>query len=302
MSTAEHLEDDLYEEDDYDDFDEDEEGGLSGLAILAIGVAAIAVFGFVVWVAYQQGVKTGRSEGVPYVAADPDPVKVERDVPDPLAGRDPEVYDRIADGRNSAPEVLDPPAREGAAPAGEDPVAELAARSETQAAARETTPEPEPTPAEEPAAAAPAETRPAPSPTPKPQRPARTAQTRPEPEPEPEPQPARVETRLSSASSAPKETTSAPAASPSASSGAGNWLVQIGAFRSEEEAVAQWDRYRAQFPTISTGVSRDIERADLGAKGVYYRLRVGPFTSKSAATSHCGSLDSGGMSCFIKSK
>ena len=43
-----------------------------------------------------------------------------------------------------------------------------------------------------------------------------------------------------------------------------------------------------------------FRRADLGAKGVYYRALVGPFASAEQASSLCSSLKAAGGSCIIQ--
>ena len=50
------------------------------------------------------------------------------------------------------------------------------------------------------------------------------------------------------------------------------------------------------FPSTLGGGS--IRRADLGAKGVYYRVRVGPLT-RDAADKICAQLKSGGAECIL---
>jgi len=37
-----------------------------------------------------------------------------------------------------------------------------------------------------------------------------------------------------------------------------------------------------------------VQKADLGAKGVWYRLRIGPIVDKTAAAKLCGQLKSQG--------
>jgi hypothetical protein len=43
-----------------------------------------------------------------------------------------------------------------------------------------------------------------------------------------------------------------------------------------------------------------VKRADLGAKGVYYRAMVGPFGSSEEASRFCGNLKSAGGQCVIQ--
>ena len=105
MTNASETIDDEYEE--YDEFDEDDERGLSGFSVLVIGLVMIGAFVSVVWIAYQQGIKTG-SNGLgletPYVAADPEPIKIENaEVEQPVTDR--EVYD-VFDGETETPVPL----------------------------------------------------------------------------------------------------------------------------------------------------------------------------------------------------
>jgi hypothetical protein len=44
-----------------------------------------------------------------------------------------------------------------------------------------------------------------------------------------------------------------------------------------------------------------IRRADLGAKGVFYRAMVGPFASAQEATQFCATLKSAGGTCVVPS-
>jgi hypothetical protein len=50
------------------------------------------------------------------------------------------------------------------------------------------------------------------------------------------------------------------------------------------------------------GKSRDVERADLGDKGVFYRQRIGPFASADDARTYCEGLKTRGQDCLIKAK
>ena len=50
------------------------------------------------------------------------------------------------------------------------------------------------------------------------------------------------------------------------------------------------------------GKTPDVERADLGDKGIYYRLRLGPFASRDAAADYCLGLKDRGQDCIVKAK
>lgn len=95
----------------------------------------------------------------------------------------------------------------------------------------------------------------------------------------------------------------APLASPSAEavpSAAGGYAVQVTSQRSEAEAQAAFRALQAKYPRELGGHRAVFRRADLGAKGVYYRALVGPFASAEQATSLCSSLKAAGGNCLIQ--
>ena len=77
----------------------------------------------------------------------------------------------------------------------------------------------------------------------------------------------------------------------------GGFLLQIGSYKSEAEANASWQTYKSAHPVVAGYVS-DIRRAELGAKGTWYRLRVGPFASLTEANTACAKIKASGGNCF----
>lgn len=94
----------------------------------------------------------------------------------------------------------------------------------------------------------------------------------------------------------PPAVATAPDAAPDALSGA--YLVQVGSFRSSDEAAADWRRIERRFSTLLAGKTRHVATADLGDRGVFYRLRIGPFGSVEDARAHCQALKAGGQDCL----
>jgi hypothetical protein len=74
--------------------------------------------------------------------------------------------------------------------------------------------------------------------------------------------------------------------------------VQVSSQRSEEAALATFKSLQAKHPDLLAGVTADVQRADLGAKGVYYRVRV-PRDSRGAAADLCASLKAAGSDCIV---
>jgi cell division protein FtsN len=75
-------------------------------------------------------------------------------------------------------------------------------------------------------------------------------------------------------------------------------VLQLGAFDSQELANSTWAAFRARYAMAANWAS-DVQRADLGAKGVVYRLRVGRFADRTAATDACVQLKAAGANCFV---
>lgn len=128
--------------------------------------------------------------------------------------------------------------------------------------------EPEAPPA--PAPIAPQVTPPAPAVPP----PAATQQTAEQPKPEAEPE-------------------------PRAEHGGDNWRVQVGAGRTEEEARFRWARLMGANADLLDAAELYIFKADLGPKGVFYRVQIGGFGTRPAAIGLCERLKARKVDCFV---
>jgi cell division septation protein DedD len=93
------------------------------------------------------------------------------------------------------------------------------------------------------------------------------------------------------------EKTAAAASEQTTEEHAGGFLLQIGSYKSEAEANASWQTYKSAHPVVAAYAS-DIHRAELGAKGTWYRLRVGPFASLTEANAACAKIKASGGNCF----
>jgi sporulation related protein len=114
----------------------------------------------------------------------------------------------------------------------------------------------------------------------------------------PQPPPSRTRTAMTH-SGGPMPLSSSPAAE-AAPAREGGYAVQVSSQRSEGEAQAAFRSLQAKFPQELGSRHAEIRRADLGAKGVYYRALVGPFGSAEQASSLCRSLKAAGGSCLVQ--
>ena len=76
-------------------------------------------------------------------------------------------------------------------------------------------------------------------------------------------------------------------------------MLQIGAYKSQAEADSAWTTYKAKHAALLSGASNNVQQADLGDKGTWYRLRVVGFPSKDVASAMCDRLKADGGNCFL---
>ncbi|WP_421862707.1 SPOR domain-containing protein [Parvibaculum sp.] len=93
-----------------------------------------------------------------------------------------------------------------------------------------------------------------------------------------------------------------PAATAPAAASGGAYVVQIMALREEGAAQTAWASLQKKHPSVLGGHALDIEKADLGDKGTFYRIRAAGFETKAAAQSACSSLKAAGQDCLVKSR
>lgn len=80
---------------------------------------------------------------------------------------------------------------------------------------------------------------------------------------------------------------------------AGTFSVQVSSQRSEAQAQAAYRALQKRYPDLLASRNAMILRADLGDRGTYYRVRVGPMARNDANT-FCGNLKRRGGDCFIR--
>ncbi len=76
------------------------------------------------------------------------------------------------------------------------------------------------------------------------------------------------------------------------------YVVQVGSFKSAETAEAQWNRLK-QNPSL-VSLPHQIEKADLGQKGIWYRLLVAGGNDRKPATALCDQLMASGQPCLVR--
>lgn len=93
-----------------------------------------------------------------------------------------------------------------------------------------------------------------------------------------------------------------PKPEPATVSSSGDYVVQLASVKSMDGAETEWKMLVAKYPSILSGYSKNIETADLGDKGTFYRIQAGP-VSKEKATATCNAIKAiNPNGCLVKKK
>ena len=271
-----------------------------GRRFLAVAVAVVAFGGFagLIYYAYSKGREAGSSSVAPIIRAGDGPTKVRPDQPGGMQvpNQDKEVYGRVSPNqsggsrvenllpppeqplpRTALRQVPDPPSGHILGPATAPPLPPpppIANLGSAQA------PDPAPvSPPAPPAAANP------PSPP--------AAAARPQSPPPAASPPARM------AAPPPPASQTAAVAPAAGTPAAGNYRVQLVALRTEQLALAEWEKLKKANPDLFNGLKPNVVRADLGEKGIYYRLQAGPLAGAAQATDLCEKAKSRKLGCIV---
>ena len=76
------------------------------------------------------------------------------------------------------------------------------------------------------------------------------------------------------------------------------WTVQVSSASTEDAAWGSWKSMQKGHKVL-VGQTATVVKADLGAKGTFYRVRLGNFGEQSAAQTACSRLKVAGISCFV---
>lgn len=270
-------------EEEYRGFEIRDDETARGPLILTLAIGVLIVFAAVVWNTYRQGVRP-QDGALPMVVAEAQPYKR---VPDDRGGVQIDDLDRrlynVIDGSDGEPQQAarhvssrsDGQLRGG-------PPTDLRPQSSDDAAAPDTPPDlPEPDTSRETAAQGQV-----------------TAESLPVLPEQQETQARETPEVAEPVQMAAVEPEPAPASRFAFQTG-GSYVVQISALRSESAATDAWKRARRSYPEIFDGASMSIERADLGARGVFYRLRAGAFGSREGASDFCSAYKAEGGDCIV---
>ncbi len=82
---------------------------------------------------------------------------------------------------------------------------------------------------------------------------------------------------------------------------AGTYLAQLGSYRTQEEAANAFEELKGRHGSILGNYQAFFQPANLGERGTFYRLRVGPISSRDQASRVCDALISAGApDCLVR--
>jgi hypothetical protein len=258
---------------------------------MLIVVVALGGFGGIVGYYYFAGSAGGSTaEAVaPLIKADQRPVRVRPDNPGGMEvpHQDKEIYDRV--GNRGAP----PATAERLLPPPEAPMA----RPQTPSATSALPPVPSGAQAA-PGTMAAAPPRPAGAPLPQ------QPNVPPPPDVAPPPPSAVVSQAVippPAAPSTPLPGTRPPAAPApvAAASRPGASRVVLASVQSEPDAQREWERLRRAHGDALSGMAAEFVRTDLGDRGVFWRIYVGPPEAAPDAQARCSALKQRQVNCFV---
>ena len=78
----------------------------------------------------------------------------------------------------------------------------------------------------------------------------------------------------------------------------GGYVAQLAALQSQAAVEPAWTRLSSRAPNLFGQAHLDVERADLGQRGVYFRVRAGYFADRANASRFCERIRQMGQDCI----
>ncbi len=82
----------------------------------------------------------------------------------------------------------------------------------------------------------------------------------------------------------------------------GPYVAQLAALQSEAAVEQSWRRLSSRAPQLFASARLDVERADLGQRGIYYRVRAGYFPDRANAARFCDRIRQMGQDCIVAAR
>lgn len=76
-------------------------------------------------------------------------------------------------------------------------------------------------------------------------------------------------------------------------------VVQLASVQSEARAKDEWNRLQDRHGELLGDMNLLLDRADLGERGIFFRLQTGPFPNRVTAKDMCSQLKAAALECIV---
>ena len=80
------------------------------------------------------------------------------------------------------------------------------------------------------------------------------------------------------------------------------YVVQLASVKSEERATGEWQRLKDRHGELLGDLQLMLQRADLGERGIFFRMQTGPFPNRATAQDMCLQLKAAELDCIVKQR
>ena len=77
------------------------------------------------------------------------------------------------------------------------------------------------------------------------------------------------------------------------------YFVQLASVRSDGGARQEWGRMQRAHPDLLGDLELSVQSADLGERGIFFRVRAGPFPNRATAQDMCGQIEAAKLGCLV---
>ena len=84
-----------------------------------------------------------------------------------------------------------------------------------------------------------------------------------------------------------------------AAQAAEDYFLQLASVKSEQAAKGEWGRLQKSHAEILGDMDLKVQSADLGDRGVFYRIQTGPFPNQATAEDLCWQLRAAKQDCLV---
>ena len=80
---------------------------------------------------------------------------------------------------------------------------------------------------------------------------------------------------------------------------AGRYFVQVASVKSDAGARKEWARMQRAHPDLLGDLELSVQSADLGERGIFFRIRTGPFPNRATAQDMCWQIEAAKLGCLV---